>query len=603
MAQLKMYWLPDTPIPAYTLPEGYSFSNYRTEADKTAWVACCKNGLVGDDADEGAFDGSITENENIDLYKDVFFLDHNGEHIGTVTAFVIKELGIGDVHMVAIRTDYRGKGLAKYLNYVAQEKLKADGVKYALLTTDEWRKGAVKGYLSANFLPVEYAMGMTDRWQAVLEEYGIDSVQMLYEDATPYKKVYRSSLAKKVKIGVFGAGRGITMMDYCVHSGSAELVAVCDRSEKRLNELSKYIGDTANIAMYTDFDSFLRHDMDCVVLANYGNEHAPYAIKCMLAGKHVLSEVLPVQNMKEAVELVEAVEKTGKIYAYAENCVYLPSASKMREYYRAGKLGELEYAEGEYMHNCEEIWDRCSFGDPDHWRNTMSAFYYCTHSLGPLIHITGLRPKQVVGVEGPFTPRMYRMGAKAGAYGLELVTMENGAVIKSLHGVGPSNNNLWYCIYGSEGRMESLREDAAKLGETRVYYNPAGSTKPAEEISTKDALTEKASASDHGGADYYTMYHLVEAIRGNRNAEIIDVYEALDMFLPGLFAYRSVLGGGTPEYVPDLRDKTTRDIWRRDTACTDPAAAGNMLQPSFSAGNPEIPDEVYEKLREQLSKY
>ena len=31
---------------------------------------------------------------------------------------------------------------------------------------------------------------------------------------------------------------------------------------------------------------------------------------------------------------------------------------------------------------------------------------------------------------------------------------------------------------------------------------------------------------------------------GERNADTIDVYEALDMFLPGLFAYRSILAGG-----------------------------------------------------------
>lgn len=36
MAQLKMYWLPGTPIKQYTLPEGFSVSTYRTEADKKA---------------------------------------------------------------------------------------------------------------------------------------------------------------------------------------------------------------------------------------------------------------------------------------------------------------------------------------------------------------------------------------------------------------------------------------------------------------------------------------------------------------------------------------------------------------------------------------
>ena len=48
MAQLKMYWLKGTPVADLTLPEGYSIVNYKDEADKMAWIECCKNGLVGD---------------------------------------------------------------------------------------------------------------------------------------------------------------------------------------------------------------------------------------------------------------------------------------------------------------------------------------------------------------------------------------------------------------------------------------------------------------------------------------------------------------------------------------------------------------------------
>ena len=78
----------------------------------------------------------------------------------------------------------------------------------------------------------------------------------------------------------------------------------------------------------------------------------------------------------------------------------------------------------------------------------MSAFYYCTHSLGPLIHISGQRPVSVTGFEAPFNDRMWRMGAKAGPFAVEMVTLESGALLKSLHGVGPSKSSLWYSVYG-----------------------------------------------------------------------------------------------------------------------------------------------------------
>ena len=90
----------------------------------------------------------------------------------------------------------------------------------------------------------------------------------------------------------------------------------------------------------------------------------------------------------------------------------------------------------------------------------MSAFYYCTHTVGPLLQISGLQPKKVSGFEMPFNARMAGMGAKVGTAAVEMVTLENGAVIKSLHGVGCSRKSVWNTIYGEHGRMESAREDS-----------------------------------------------------------------------------------------------------------------------------------------------
>lgn len=193
MAQLKMYWLPGTKIEEHALPEGYCVSNYKNESDKLAWVECCKQGLLEDDATAEAFDRRITVDSNIHPQQDVFFLDYNGEHIGTVTAFVNAETRLGDMHMVGIRPDFRGKGLSKFLCQITVNHLKDRDIRAIFLTTDEWRKAAVKSYLRAGFLPVEYDSGMQERWEAMLEELQVDSAQMLYEDGTPFRMVYRKS--------------------------------------------------------------------------------------------------------------------------------------------------------------------------------------------------------------------------------------------------------------------------------------------------------------------------------------------------------------------------------------------------------------------------
>ena len=606
MAQLKMYYLPSTPLKWEDLPAGFSYSHYNPATDLHLWCDCLRNGgLIGERTDEQMFFDEITNFKVINPEEDILFLDYMGEHIGTATAFVYPEQNMGDMHQVGIREDWRGRGLAKYLSQIVIKTLLERGARFISLTTGEGRPAAVRSYLKAGFQPVEYDYRMQSRWEAFMRQWGIERLDMLYEDGTPYKTIYKDKTDARVRFGVLGAGRGQTVMRYCGMADNAELVAVCDKDERCLNEAKEKFGNA--VAYYTDYDAFLRHDMDIVVLANYANQHAPFAVKALKAGKHVLSELLPVQNMKEAVELVEAVEESGKKYVYGENCCYMPAPKKMRRLFREGHMGAFQYGEGEYMHNCENDWYRHCHSDEAHWRNNMSAFYYCTHSLGPLIHIAGLKPVSVTGFEAPFNRKMYRMGAKAGPFGVEMVTLENGAILKSLHGVGAVKYSLWYSVQGDMGVLESERNIAGDEGVQTMLMQGDRVEGSDDGLWTDtdmtDGLTSLAEGFDHGGGDYYLFYNACEAVKGNRQADIIDVYEAMDMFLPGLFAYFSVLDGGKPQRLPDLRKKEERDRWRNDTRCTDPAAAGDQLIPSYSGGNPEIPREIYNNMKNRLDEF
>ena len=51
--------------------------------------------------------------------------------------------------------------------------------------------------------------------------------------------------------------------------------------------------------------------------------------------------MLPVETLGQAVELVEAVEKSGKVYTYAENYCYFSATQEMKRLYRAGDIGEF----------------------------------------------------------------------------------------------------------------------------------------------------------------------------------------------------------------------------------------------------------------------
>lgn len=198
MSQLKMYRLFDTPIEELTLPEGYSFSHFVPGKDEHAWCECLRGGaLIDGRSDEQAYRDEIINFHDIVPENDIMFLDYNGEHIGTATGFIYKESNMGDMHQVGIRADFRGRGLGKYLCYIVLKNLKERNAKFVALTTGESRVPAVKSYLNAGFLPVEYAEGMIDRWIYVLDMFNMENIQVLNEDGTPYKVIYGTKAKKE----------------------------------------------------------------------------------------------------------------------------------------------------------------------------------------------------------------------------------------------------------------------------------------------------------------------------------------------------------------------------------------------------------------------
>ena len=150
--------------------------------------------------------------------------------------------------------------------------------------------------------------------------------------------------------------------------------------------------------------------------------------------------------------------------------------------------------------------------------------------------------------------------------------------------------------------METARKDILDGEHRRLFVNVddyEGQYKKAEIENYKPAREhdEKCEHFGHGGSDFYSMWHFIEKLKGNPDADIIEVYEAMDMFLPGMFAYRSILAGGIPMEIPNLRNKEEREKWRNDVACKDPEKAGDMLLPTCKLGTPEIPMGVYERVK------
>ena len=147
---------------------------------------------------------------------------------------------------------------------------------------------------------------------------------------------------RKIRLGIYGAKRGGDL-GRAAQLSSAEIVAICDTNKKRTNEREKLFPDAT---VYTDFDEFIKHPMDGVILANYFHEHAPAAIKLLERGISVLSECTSNSTMAEGVALVRAAEKSGAVYMLCENYPFMKFNREMKRICDGGTLGDFQ-ARGE----------------------------------------------------------------------------------------------------------------------------------------------------------------------------------------------------------------------------------------------------------------
>lgn len=405
-------------------------------------------------------------------------------------------------------------------------------------------------------------------------------------------------MSGKVKIGVFGGRRGQVMVSVMAKHPDAELVAICDAYQPKLDEC-KEIAEKAGckVALYQDFDRFMQHDMDAVILANYANEHAPCAIRLLNSGRHVCSENVACENMAEAVELVESVERSGRVYTYAENCCYFRGTLEMQRVYQSGALGEFLHGEGEYVHLCEPIWPELTCGDKNHWRCWTPSTFYCTHSIGPILTITGLRPTRVSAYETR-NANSREYGRQGSDGSIIVCQMSNGGIAKFMPWCGYKREpgSLWYAVYGTKGMTETDRWGEL-YDRINVYTEESGKVE-SYSPEFQDQSEFSRSVTEHGGADFYTMQYFLDSILDRPGKEkAVDVYQALDMTLPGTLGYRSIYEGNIPLEVPDLRDKAMLDKYRNDTWCVDPKYADTGQPTSSSSfGRVDIPDSLYEDI-------
>lgn len=409
--------------------------------------------------------------------------------------------------------------------------------------------------------------------------------------------------SSKIKVGLLGVGRGMSFVKTASHCGM-ELVALCDRWETKLRPFREKMG----VATYNDYDDFLAHKMDAVVLANNFHQHAPFAIKALTSGFHVLSETSACGTLAEGVALARAVEKSGKIYMFGENYQYGAIGQEMKRLFDEGFVGDFLYGEGEYVHPMSAWHSAWLAPYPDHWRNWIPSTYYCTHSMGPIMYITGRRPVKVNGFVVPRDlkcPHSMMRVRKGDTAGLIICRMDNDAVVKLLQG-GLRGHHHLLSIFGNKGMMEKANDDTNRLLLRKEAWDTENGERFFKAYTPEFAACHAlASKTGHGGGDFFVDYFFAEAIRRNE-PPFMDVYRGIDMSIIGILAYRSALQDCAPMEVPDFRDESVRQRYENDDWTPDPEKR-NPSQPFSSVRGDIQPSEAAKRfdqlVREERDKH
>ncbi len=186
-----------------------------------------------------------------------------------------------------------------------------------------------------------------------------------------------------LKVGLIGVSRGSgTVAPFSIYP-ETKITTLCDLNEARLQDVAQHF-QIPESGMYTDFDRFVDSDIDIVVVGTPIQLHAEQAIKAMEAGKHVMSEVTMAYTLEDCQRIIDTVKRTQKIYMMAENQTYQHYMRQWIDWIQGGRIGQVFYAETEYVHNIQHLLINEKSGEA-FWRITRPPIYYCSHSLGPVL--------------------------------------------------------------------------------------------------------------------------------------------------------------------------------------------------------------------------
>jgi predicted dehydrogenase len=371
---------------------------------------------------------------------------------------------------------------------------------------------------------------------------------------------------ERLNMGIVGVGgRPNAFLSTLNKSKRTRIAAVCDIDYEAM---TKAIEGFEDIKTYTDYQEMLEEvDLDAIIIGTPMPLHASQSIAALKRNIHVFSEVTAAISVSECKMIVGACKNSKGQYMMGENSNYKKEYMIVKNMVQEGLLGEVYYAEGEYLHDCRHLWDKTP------WRREMKkrcGITYGTHSLGPVLSwFEGDRVDRVCCIGSGHRNRdlQGRPIECEDGYVMLCKTIKGRLIKIRFDGISPGPYTLRHTLQGTKGVFEGGLFGGYRQGESQRYSNKVwiegkDGGKYWEEISKyeekylpkiwKDYELE-AKMGSHSGTDVIIINDFIDSIYEGKKVPI-DVHASMDMTLPDLISQESVAQGGKWVKVPNSRE-------------------------------------------------
>jgi predicted dehydrogenase len=155
----------------------------------------------------------------------------------------------------------------------------------------------------------------------------------------------------RIAVGLIGSGaRGQELLEAAQQVPGVEIVALSDAYTGRAERAKVRTGGRATI--HADYHEILaRPDVDAVIVATPDHWHSRVAIDALEAGKGVYVEKPMSYTVEQGLEMIAAVQRTGRTLQVGSQGISSPSDIKARDIVSSGRLGKVTMIRASYNRN------------------------------------------------------------------------------------------------------------------------------------------------------------------------------------------------------------------------------------------------------------